>query len=91
MPSSSSLPDSNWVIQPALDPISPPAGPGGFSPTNHVQTFPNPESGDRLMTMAEMVLSQPLLLQQLSDRVYALLLDDLRQTQERHLSYGGRI
>lgn len=38
---------------------------------------------------AATVLHDPLMLQQLTDRVYDLLLEDLRQQRERTHNYGG--
>jgi hypothetical protein len=39
--------------------------------------------------LLEHILSNPVLMQQLSDRVYELLQADLRQQQERTLGYRG--
>jgi hypothetical protein len=42
-------------------------------------------------TVLNQVLLDPLLLQQLSDRVYELLQEDLRKQSERSRGYGRRI
>lgn len=41
--------------------------------------------------LLEQILDEPLLMQQLSDRVYELLREDLRKHQERTQGYGSRI
>jgi hypothetical protein len=41
-------------------------------------------------TVLKQILHDPLLLQQLGDRVYELLQEDLRKQSERSRGYGGR-
>jgi hypothetical protein len=41
-------------------------------------------------TVLTQILHDPLLLQQLSGRIYELLQEDLRQQSERSRGYGGR-
>ncbi|MFB8788172.1 MAG: hypothetical protein U7123_04835 [Potamolinea sp.] len=49
------------------------------------------EQEDRadLSKLAAKVLEDPMLLQMLSDRVYQLMLEDLRNQRERHGNFGG--
>jgi hypothetical protein len=42
-------------------------------------------------TVLNQILHDPLLLQQLGDRVYELLQEDLRKQSERSRGYGGRL
>lgn len=90
MSNSRPIPVSDWIIQPSLDPISEPAGPGGFSPSTRLQDLSARKGGEHLSAMVQLVLRDPLRMRQLSDRVYELLLEDLRNSQERHINYGGR-
>jgi hypothetical protein len=41
--------------------------------------------------LIEHILQNPLMMQQLSDRVYELLREDLRKQQERNQGYGSRL
>jgi hypothetical protein len=48
------------------------------------------EQGAAIAELATQILTNPLQLQQLGDRVYALLQQDLQILQERHRGYGRR-
>ena len=43
-----------------------------------------------LAQLAKAILQDPVLLEQLCDRIYDLMQTDLRQQQERHRGYGRR-
>jgi hypothetical protein len=63
------------------------AVPGGYLAPATIQT----DSRDELVqtiSFADKILSDPLLLRQLCDRVYELMLEDLRQQRERYRNYG---
>jgi hypothetical protein len=49
-----------------------------------------PLDRDVSKTVLNQILQDPLLLQQLGDRVYELLQEDLRKQSERSRGYGGR-
>lgn len=58
-----------------------------FPPTIH--TTNEQEDRAEISKLAAKVLEDPLLLQILSDRVYQLMLEDLRNQRERHGNFGG--
>lgn len=69
-------------IQPSLAPIGDVAGAAGYAvPTATTD-------GTRAAAAAGKYLSDPLVLSRLTDRVYALLLEDLRCQRERVRNYG---
>jgi|GEM_PF-1621244 hypothetical protein len=49
-----------------------------------------PEAATAIAKLAKQILKNPLQLQQLGDRVYELLQQDLRIQQERSRGYGRR-
>jgi hypothetical protein len=49
-----------------------------------------PEAEAAIVALAQQILQDPLQLQQLGDRVYELLQQDLRILQERSRGYGRR-
>jgi hypothetical protein len=78
-------------VSPALlPPIGAPSSPAGFAAPAEIQTHASKESAD-LNALAAKVMADPILLRQLSDRVYHLLLEDLQQQHHRTYSYGGRL
>lgn len=72
-------------------PFLPSAGgitvPAGYAALGFDTSDDNSDS-TTLAELAAKVLEEPLLMQQLSDRVYELMQEDLRQQQERRRNYG---
>jgi hypothetical protein len=65
------------------------SAPVGYSaPAKTQSDRPNHESSE-LANFADEVLRDPLLMVQLTERVYELLLNDLHYQQERSHNYGG--
>jgi hypothetical protein len=52
-------------------------------------TNPNQTDADRIANLAEQVLNDPILLRQLSDRVYKLMAEELRNHCDRQ-GHGRR-
>lgn len=72
-----------------LPPIGAPAGAAGFAASAEILTAASKASKE-LNALASKVLRDPVLLRQLSDRVYQLFLEDLRNQEERTHSYRGK-
>jgi len=80
----------NVKFEPAIKPTSDPAGAAGYAvPPRYLSRLQGQEQRQRSIGVKR-VLKDPLLQQKLADRVYELLLEDLRHAQERHINYGGR-
>ncbi len=78
-------------VSPAtLPPIGAPSSLAGFAAPAAIQLPTSQESAD-LNALAAKVMADPLLLRQLSDRIYQLLLEDLQHQHPRTYSYGGRL
>lgn len=75
--------------QPVQLPIGGPSAPVGFSAPAWIQAQ-HSQQVQSCMAIASEVLRDPLLLRQVSDRVYQLMLEDLREQHERTGDYGGR-
>lgn len=54
-----------------------------------INTINEQKDNTEISKLAAKVLEDPLLLQMLSDRVYQLMLEDLRNQRERHGNFGG--
>lgn len=61
--------------------------PAGYAAPADIQVAPAVRS--TIAAIANQVLRDPVLLRQISDRVYELLLDDLRQQRDRSCKQGG--
>jgi hypothetical protein len=83
--------NSGLEIQPFLKPSSDLTRPAGFAAPPLLQS--DSQKGDRaaLLKTASRVMQDPLLLRRLSDRVYELMLEDLRYQRERSRNYGSRL
>ncbi|MGI0485761.1 hypothetical protein ACN4EK_10015 [Pantanalinema rosaneae CENA516] len=89
----SSLPplDPSQVdVYPSTHPIATPAGGAGFAAPPRMQNSLSSQDRNLMLAMVKTVTENSLLKQKLCDRVYSLMLEDLRRTQERHTNYGGR-
>lgn len=75
--------------EPSLKPIGDVSVPAGYAAPALVQTKGETEDLAKISEVAGKVLQDPLLMRLLSDRVYQLLLEDLRRQQERSRHYGG--
>ncbi len=75
--------------EPSLQPIGQPFVPAGYAAPALMQRNVKTEDLAKISTAAGKVLQDPLLMRLLSDRVYQLLLEDLRRQQERSRHYGG--
>lgn len=54
-----------------------------------INTSHEQEDSNEIVKLAAKVLEDPLLLQMLSDRVYQLMWEDLRNQRERQGNFGG--
>lgn len=88
-PNTSGSPDLE--IKPLLEPSRDFTSPAGFAapPALHSQSQQLDRTG--LLKAASRVMQDPLLLRRLSDRVYELMLEDLRYQRERSRNYGSRL
>jgi len=77
-------------VQTSLRPIGDLAVPGGYVVTG-LNMSDRPEEQAAIAQIASKVLENPLLMQKLSDRVYQLMLEDLRHQRERRINYGGSL
>lgn len=75
---------------PFLPPITGITSPSGFAAPPLIQSNCQTQERSVLLQTADKVLNDPILLRQLSDRVYELLLEDLRYQRERSRNYGSR-
>lgn len=76
------------------EPIGKSSKAAGFSIPAPFQTDRRPTDDinfESLQKAAQKIKDDPLKVQQLADRVYALLLEDLQQQKERKGSYKGRL
>ncbi|MEW6494900.1 MAG: hypothetical protein AB1589_20625 [Cyanobacteriota bacterium] len=90
MPSSSKTPANSSQSAPFLPPSSGLTSPSGFAAPPLIQSNSPAQEQAALLQTASKVLNDPLLLRQLSDRVYELMLEDLRYQRERSRNYGSR-
>lgn len=65
--------------------------PAGYAAPALVQSKGKAEDLAKISKLAGQVLQDPLRMRLLSDRVYELMLQDLRRQQERSRNYGGRL
>lgn len=77
--------------EPSLKPIGQPSVPAGYAAPALVQSKGKAEDLAKISKLAGQVLQDPLRMRLLSDRVYELILQDLRRQQERSRNYGGRL
>lgn len=81
-------------MPPSSAPFLPPSNaltsPSGFAAPPLIQSDCQAQERTALLQAASQVLNDPILLRQLSDRVYELLLEDLRYQRERSRNYGSR-
>ena len=73
--------------EPSWEPISDLAVPSGYTASAQIQT--NRQSFTELSKSAARIKEDPLKVQQLADRVYQLMLEDLHQQKQRNSNYGG--
>lgn len=64
------------------------ACPAGFAAPPFIQLKYQQEKHGALLKTAKKVMEDPLLLRKVSDRVYELMLADLRYQRERNRNYG---
>lgn len=75
--------------EPSFKPIGDTTVPAGYAAPALVQNDGKKEDLAKISKAAAEVLRDPLQLRLLSDRVYELMLEDLRRQQERSRNYGG--
>ncbi len=75
--------------EPSFKPIGETTVPAGYAAPALVQNDGKKEELAKISKAATEVLRDPLQLRLLSDRVYELMLEDLRRQQERSRNYGG--
>ncbi|MBD2013022.1 hypothetical protein H6F96_03200 [Microcoleus sp. FACHB-53] len=75
--------------EPSLKPIGDISVPAGYAAPALMQSKGKTEDLAKISKVAGKVLQDPLLMRLLSDRVYKLMLEDLRRQQERSRNYGG--
>ncbi len=75
--------------EPSFKPIGDTTVPAGYAAPALVQNDGKKEELAKISKAATEVLRDPLQLRLLSDRVYELMLEDLRRQQERSRNYGG--
>ncbi|MEP6519833.1 hypothetical protein [Microcoleus vaginatus] len=51
----------------------------------------NVKKKDEMVQLIDKVILDPMLMRKLSDRVYELMLEDLRNTRDRAGNYKGRV
>jgi hypothetical protein len=73
----------------SLLPIGELSNPAGYAAPASIQTRQGQVEGGVSAALASRVLRDPLLMRRVSDRVYELLLTDLRYQQERSGNFGG--
>jgi len=89
-PQSSEIKTSGTDLLHSLNPIGEFAAPAGYAAHGAVlQSDRKKEEQTRIAKAAAQVLQNPLLMRKLSDRVYELMLEDLRNQRERSRNYGG--
>ncbi|MEP0777118.1 hypothetical protein NDI39_05770 [Microcoleus sp. ZQ-A2] len=74
--------------EPSLKPIGDISVPAGYAAPALMQSKGKTEDLAKISKVAGKVLQDPLLMRLLSDRVYKLMLEDLRRQQERSRNYG---
>ena len=77
-----------FYSEPLPNPINNVAISAGYA-APRFQTSDQPQDRATLSKLAAKVFKDPLLLLNLSDRVYELMQLDLQQQRERHGGYGG--
>lgn len=75
--------------EPSLKPNGDISVPAGYAAPALVQSKSKTEDLAKISKVAGQVLQDPLRMRLLSDRVYELMLQDLRRQQERSRNYGG--
>jgi len=78
------------VFIPSTDPLGDPAGAAGYAASVRMPGKLQGRERKQRTLGVKTVLNDPLLTQKLADRVYELLLEDLRQSKERRIDFGGR-
>lgn len=79
---------SESLSQPSILPAA--VRPAGYAVPAQFLELAHPEDRDILLQLAAQLLSDPLSVQRLSDRVVELLQQDLRLQHERNFGYGRR-
>jgi hypothetical protein len=80
---------SSQDTQPFLEPISDISASAGYGERIY-GTRNRQQNRQELSQLAEEILEDTVLLMRLSDRVYELMSQDLRNQKERNRNYGGR-
>ncbi len=78
--------ESEIFLKPSTDLTSP----SGFAAPPFIESDSQKSDRRALLKTASRVLQDPLLLNRLGDRVYELMLEDLRYQRERSRNYGSR-
>jgi hypothetical protein len=78
-------------MKPLLEPGSDLTSPAGFAAPPSIHSARRQVEQSVLSNTAARVVQDPLLLRKLSDRVYELMLEDLRYQQQRSRNYGSRL
>ncbi len=78
-------------IQRFLKPSSNLTSPAGFAAPPFIHNGNQQVDRAALLKTATRVMQDPLLLRKLSDRVYELMVEDLRYQRERSINYGSRL
>lgn len=80
---------SSLSMQPSFKPVGDSTVPAGYAAPTSTQSNCKPEELAAITKIAGKVLHDPLLMRQVSDRIYELMLEDLRRQQERSGNFGG--
>lgn len=77
--------------EPSWEPINNLAVPSGYTASAQIQTNrqDNQITFQELSKAAARIQEDPLKVQQLADRIYQLMLEDLHQEKQRNNNYGG--
>lgn len=83
----------NQDVLPDWKPINDLTAPAGYTASAKIQSnqpYSNSQTNfDRLCDIAKEIRNDPLKMRLLADRVYQLMLEDLRWQKERNKNYGG--
>ena len=83
--------DSDLELQSFSKPTNDLSSPAGFAAPPFIYLERQQVDQATLLSTASRVTQDPLLLRRLSDRVYELMLEDLRYQRERSRNYGSRL
>ena len=86
----SKRPIGNVRLQPSYEPIASRSAPLGSTASLRVQSNCSQQDMQSLMRLAKQVLADPNAVQKVGDRVYELMQEELRYTQDHRPPYRSR-